>query len=524
MHLGNVAALFFACCAAAAAAAAAPDATVAVSATVTGAAADGFSWTGVNMDFWPATKAKWGEAGALNLDLANPRLRTLARGLRGALLRLGGSPADFLLYGVDADACSPANLNRTQPQPGQKYFCPIWDQTAGQCLTLPRWQALLEFAADAGLALVLDLNACWGRASPEGDMDWSQIDGLLAATAAASWGASLWGVEFGNEVYDNIAPGRYGASMLRLRGELDRLWPAPAAAPRVLGPDAWEADLSPAYYRAMLNASAQGAAAGGSPNAMHAVTFHDYADDCCAPTSGNVLNVTCLDALFGAAGWVRDLASEYGVRVWNGEGALHAYSGEAGLTDTATSTLYYLHALGSYASGGFGLFSRQTLVGGDYELVNRTTFLPTPDYFGLLLWRQVVGARALAAAASGGGGALRAHAFCAASGGLAVLLVNFAAAAPLSVALQWPAGSGGGGGGAQQQQLYLLTGVPGYSDAEGASAPAFRLALNGEVLALGADGQLPALAPVALPPGAPVALPPASAAFVVLPGAQAVCA
>ena len=521
--------LLLSCCAAAAALAAAaptPDATVAVAATVTGTAADAFQWTGVNLDFWPATKPKWGLAGALNLDLENPRLRALAGGLRGSLLRLGGSPADFLLYGVSADACSPANLNRTQPVPGNAYFCPIWDQTAGQCLTLQRWQALLAFAADAGLALVLDLNACWGRASPQGDMDWTQIEGLLAATAAArgSWGAALWGVEFGNEVYDNIAAARYGASMLRLRTTLDALWPPPARAPRVLGPDAWESDLSPAYYRAMLNASAQ---PDGAPNAMHAVTFHEYADDCCTPTAGAVLNVSCLDALFARPAWVRDLAAEYGVRVWNGEGALHAYSGQAGLTDTAISTLYYLHALGSYASSGFGLFSRQSLAGGDYELVNRTTFLPTPDYWGLLLWRQVVGSRALAAAVAGSGGsgaaappALRAHAFCAsASGGLAVLLVNFAAAAPVSVALQCPQPQPG-----QQAQLYVLTGVPGYSDGDGASE-AYRLALNGQVLALGADDTLPALAPVGIAADAVVTLPPASAAFVVLPGAQAgVCA
>ena len=82
--------------------------------------------------------------------------------------------------------------------PGNAYFCPIWDQAPGQCLTLARWQALLEFAGAAGLSLVLDLNACWGRAGAAADMDWSQIDGLLAATAAArsSWGAALWAVEF----------------------------------------------------------------------------------------------------------------------------------------------------------------------------------------------------------------------------------------------------------------------------------------------------------------------------------------
>jgi hypothetical protein len=190
-------------------------------------------------------------------------------------------------------------------------------------------------------------------------MDWSMIDGLLAATAAArgGWGAALWGVEFGNEVYGNIAPAVYGAAVARLRARLDALWAPPGPAPpRVMGPDAWENDLSPAYYGAMLNASGGG---------LHALTFHDYGDDCCAPAGGDVLNVSCLDALFSTAGWVRDLAMAYGVATWNGEGALHASSGVTGLTNTFLSSLFYLHALGSYAANGFGLFSRQTLVGGD---------------------------------------------------------------------------------------------------------------------------------------------------------------
>ena len=499
-------------------ASAAPDATVTLVPTLTGAADSHFRFTGVNLDFWPSTKSGWGSAGALNLDLANPNLAALARGLNGSLLRLGGSPADYLLYETPSnpDACSAANLNKTQPTP-HGYFCPIWDQAPGQCLTLARWRALLTFAADAGLSLVLDLNACWGRASPNAEMDWSLIDGLLVATAAArgSWGAALWGVEFGNELYSNIAAPLYGASMLRLRQRLDALWPAPARAPVALGPDAWENDLSPTYYRAMLNASRD--ASGRS--AMHAVTFHDYAEDCCAPTEGNVLNVTCLDAFLTAANWVRDIAAEYGVRTFNGEGALHAYSGVAGLTNTALSTLYYLHALGTYADNGMGLFSRQSLIGGDYELVNRSTFLPTPDYFGLLLWRAIVSSRALAASIGGAGAAaaasLRAHAFCAQGGGLAFLLVNFAAAQPLSVALAWPQAPPAGA----QAQLYLLTGVAGFGGAD-ASSDLFRIALNGEVLGL-ENGALPALAPRAVAADAPVALPPASAAFVVLPGAQA---
>lgn len=490
------------------AAAAPAGARVVVAPRVVGNASDTFRFTGVNMDFWPTTKPKWNGAGALIVDLTQPRLRTLARGLSGALLRLGGSPADFLLYDVSPDACSAENLNKTQPVPGAHYFCPIWDQTAGQCLTLARWRSLLEFAGDAGLSLVLDLNACWGRKSASGDMDWSNIDGLLNVTAAArgTWGGALWGVEFANEVYENINATVYGRSAARLRARLDALWAPPGPpAPRVMGPDAWENDLSKAYYTEML------AASGG---ALHAVTVHDYADDCCASVGGNVLNVTCLDALFDNPAFVRDIAAANGVATWNGEGALHAYSGVSGLTDTAVSTVYYLHALGSYAERGIGLFSRQTLIGGDYELVNRTTLAPTPDYYGLLLFRKLVGGAALATVAVAAPAGVRAHAFCAlgAPGGVAVLLVNFAAAVGATVSIEWPTAPPSGAA----AELYTLTGVAGWADGDGASG-LFRAALNNETLVF--DGGLPVLTGTSVGAAADVWLPAVSATFVVWAGA-----
>jgi len=273
-----------------------------------------------------------------------------------------------------------------------------------------------------------------------------------------------------------------------------------------MGPDAWEADLSPAYYRELLTA------ANGS---MHAVTFHDYADDCCTPTGGNALNVSCLDALFGKAAFLRDIAGEFGAATWNGEGALHAYSGVSGLTNTIVSTAYYMHALGSYAESGFGLFSRQTLIGGDYELVNRTTFLPTPDYYGLLLFRRLAAGAALeSATAATAPPGVRAHAFCAlgAPGGAVALLVNFAAAAGAGVRVAWPAAPPAGARG----DLYLLTGVAGWRDGDGARG-LFRAALNNATLVF--NGALPPLTPVGVPLDAPVWLPPTSVAFFVWKGA-----
>jgi len=79
-------------------------------------------------------------------------------------------------------------------------MCDARVQCIGQCLTMQRWQELLQFASSAGLHLILDLNACWLRAGPTSGMNWDLIDGLSEATAGQPWSASLWGLEFGNEL------------------------------------------------------------------------------------------------------------------------------------------------------------------------------------------------------------------------------------------------------------------------------------------------------------------------------------
>jgi hypothetical protein len=143
--------------------------------------------------------------------------------------------------------------------------------------------------------------------------------------------------------------------------------------------------------------------------------------------------------------------------------------------------------------------------------VNRTTFLPTPDYFTLLLFRRLVGPTALAVSASGG---VKAHAFCAlgAGGGVVAVLINFKAALGASAEVAWPSPPPAGAVG----RLYALSGVSGWADGAGdAQSNWFRVALNNATLALTTGGALPQTEPVSAPLDAPVWLPPASAAFLV---------
>eukprot|EP01052_Picozoa_sp_SAG31_P019099 SAG31_NODE_1381_length_8580_cov_5.632590_1_plen_676_part_00 len=336
-----------------------------------GRTSEDFRMLGVNFDFWPSTKAKWGTCGVLTSNLTDPLLLALTSRLNGSLLRIGGSPADFMLYDVFEGACSPANLNKTQPadgsfQPNKRYFCPIWDQVPGQCLTMQRWDVINEFALASGLLIAFDLNGCYGREGPDTDMDFTMISGLFNRTArmAAAGASAVWGFQFTNEVYSQISPARFGKDMLALKAMLGEAWQQRAPGrpvPKLMGPDNGADDMSTAHLDGILSA--------GGAEAMIAATYHDYADNCAddyaatAALAGLVLNASCLDLwLAGSPDKFLNTTKTYGVELWLGEVALHASSGVNGLTNVFASSLFYAHSLGQLARSGVGMMSRQTLV------------------------------------------------------------------------------------------------------------------------------------------------------------------
>jgi hypothetical protein len=56
----------------------------------------------------------------------------------------------------------------------------------------------------------------------------------------------------------------------------------------------------------------------------------------------------------------------------------------------------YLDALGSLATQSHSVLARQDLIGGDYELIDRDTWSPNPDYWLAYLWPRLMSPYALA--------------------------------------------------------------------------------------------------------------------------------
>ena len=158
---------------------------------------------------------------------------------------------------------------------------------------------------------------------------------VRTVSQAAHGHSAVYAFQFGNELYTNVAPQRYGADLVLMSQELHRVFAsvAPGArVPSLVGPDNGIDDMSAEHVDAILNASA---------DVMEALSYHDYWNVCVDDVQqawrvGNstlALNVSCIDAR------VSNVKHKYGpstsahsTALWLTEGALHANSGVAGMS------------------------------------------------------------------------------------------------------------------------------------------------------------------------------------------------
>ena len=99
-------------------------------------------------------------------------------------------------------------------------------------------------------------------------------------------------------------------------------------------------------------------------------------------------------------GW-RNFGEPHGMELWVGEIAAAWHSGEPGVTNRFISSFWYADALGLLATLNHTGFCRQTLVGGNYGLLNRTTREPNPDFFMAQMFHDKMGEKVLNVTASG---------------------------------------------------------------------------------------------------------------------------
>lgn len=96
------------------------------------------AFVGFTTDYWLNNGPygdKWApDGGILTLNLSDPRLINLVKAVTPATWRIGGTPADSVVYVVGSQTECPDVKN-----PPQK----PWPQT--KCLTMDRWQEIQDF-------------------------------------------------------------------------------------------------------------------------------------------------------------------------------------------------------------------------------------------------------------------------------------------------------------------------------------------------------------------------------------------
>lgn len=303
----------------------------------------------------------------------------------------------------------------------------------------------------------------------------------------------IYGFELGNEVQHgdlSMDLDRLGRAYKELRSIIDEVWPEAADRPKLLGPA-----TSGSHYKQYLPHIGE---------FLDIVTYHKYQHTGQDPDLANLILQP--DFLWKTEVYSKEVkpAADFGIKeIWIGEGAMASHSGRANVTDTFLSTLWFANALGSMAKAQplpITTFCRQTLVGGNYGLLDQTALDPNPDFYMMRIWKQLVGQHTLDSIDSAiqDDELLRVHAFCGTTSGEVVLI--FVSIDENERTVTIPLGS--------SRDVYMLQGEP---DVAGKQA-----LLNGALQFMTEDGSLPAIVPVTEAPEQSLVIPPLSATFVVL--------
>ena len=441
--------------------------------------------------FWAPYGVKPGEMFRQRepLDLADPKLRQLARHLAPAYVRVSGSWASNTYLPLDGEALR-------EPPAGFK-----------QVLTRNQWTGVIDFAKAVDAELVTSFAVSAGTRDADGVWTSTQAQRIAELTTAA--GGTLVAAEFFNE--PNVptsafgVPKTYGADEYSRDFRAFKAW-AKRAVPhmKILGP-------SGVGEGTTLRAAGLGPIIRSEdmmrrdPGSVDAVSYHFYGglSSRCefmglgTPAKEDALKPEWLDRTLSNFDLYRDLRDRYepGKPLWLTETA-QAGCGGSPWAATFLDAFRYLNQNALLASKGVQVVIHNTLSASDYALLDEGTLEPRPNYWAAVLWRRLMGTVVLQSPPEAGE-SLRLYAHCLrdAQGGVALLALNIGET-HRAVAV---------GG---KARAWVMTGEP---------LDTKRLRVDGREPHLRDDGRIDGLQGVAV--AGSVELPPKSITFLAIPGA-----
>ena len=348
------------------------------------------------------------------IDLTNSRLRRLATALTPAYMRVSGTWANTT-YFPDSD---------TVPSAPPDGFSEI--------LTHLQWRGVVDFSRAVGAQIVTSFAISPGTRDAAGVWAPDQARRFLAYTR--SIGGTIAAAEFMNE--PNLAEmggapagydaAGYGRDFKIFHSFVKKNFPEiKVLGPGAVGETSFASDL--------LVAS--------GPGGVDAFSYHHYGtlSERCSGTSAPeaALSEEWLSRTDQTLTFYQFLRDKFdpGKPIWLTETAEAACGGNRWAA-TFLDTFRYLDQLGRLARAGVQVVMHNTLAASDYGLLDEKTFAPRPNYWGALLWRQLMGSTVLDSGVPIQTG-LHVYAHCqrGTTGGVSLLIINTDRNAPHSLML-----------------------------------------------------------------------------------------
>lgn len=342
------------------------------------------------------------------IDLTDPKLIALAKGLGPSLMRISGTWANNTYLEAEGE-------HLTAPPAGYV-----------QVLTRQQWKDVVGFSKAVDAPIVTSFAVSNGTRGADGVWTTEQAQRRLDLTREA--GGSIYAAEFFNEANMPSAapamPKRYTAENYGAEFRIFRDW-ARKNAPemKILGVGGvGEAGLLknvpvPTEFGSHVSTEDMMAA---NANSVDGVSYHFYgsvSQRCVGLGIGTAvkanalsaewLDMTVRDYKYYAA--LRD-KFEPGKPMWNTETAQAACGGSP-WASTFLDTFRYLNQNAALAQLGLQAIQHNTLAASDYALIDRDTLTPRPNYWAAVMWRRTMGTVVLASPKSPSP-ALRLYAQC----------------------------------------------------------------------------------------------------------------
>lgn len=312
------------------------------------------------------------------INLYSPELDRLVAPLAPFYIRLGGSEADTV-----------------------GYFTPSSKKREGLVLTQEHWDGLHNFLNRNQLSLYFTAKYGVFDRRKHGNWDGSELETLLQYSKKSSFKLDV--AELGNElnaywIFHGITaqPGpknlakdyqRFAQLMKSYYPDIRISGPGSAFWPKLGEPIAPFSNLTRSFLEQITDDL--------DIIDWHYYPFQSKRSPVRTRTArySSMLNPRSFEDFAKYCGILKSWRKQYHpeAELWTGESGSAQCGGQAGISDRWASSFWWADQLGLGAKLGQHVMIRQSLIGGDYGLIDRNTLQPRPDYWLSLFWAKLMG-------------------------------------------------------------------------------------------------------------------------------------